>query len=189
MSRRPLSAIILCDRYDAEEFAAASLADDPAGRAAINRLTALLALEFAELILVGTRPLSLMAWDGLIVAPRGPSPTLLHGLQAGLAAARNPMALVVKAEMTELQPAVVDLLATAAEPRWEAVVPHPQGRPAPFPALYARSILPRIAVHLEKGIYSVATLAAKLRLRPLSDQKLRRADAALISFGKGAPTR
>lgn len=67
-------------------------------------------------------------------------------------------------------------------PRWDAVVPHTQGRPQPLHALYHRRCLPAVLAQLEAGHRRMDSFFAEVNVRRVDEADLRRIDPNLDSF-------
>jgi molybdopterin-guanine dinucleotide biosynthesis protein A len=178
----PLSAVILCDRHGADETVVEPWPVQSKGRRALNHLTTTLEPLVDDIVLVTCDPLSVFDRNGLIAAPQKPAPTLLEGLHTGLTLVRHSLALVAALDAPWVQGAVIELLRSAIQPRWEAILPQVADRTMPFPALYAKGCLHRIELHLQRGLTSMGDLLEKVRFRPVSAKKLRVADPRLRSF-------
>ena len=82
--------------------------------------------------------------------PGGQGP--LAGIEAGLAAARYPLAFVAAGDMPFLKESMVGyLLELLEETGVLAVVPRYRGKSHPLCAAYARVLLPRVGAALDKG--------------------------------------
>ena len=86
--------------------------------------------------------------------PGGQGP--LAGIEAGLAAARYPLALVAAGDLPFLTESMVGYLLERLEgPSVLAVVPRFHGRSHPLCAAYARVLLPRLSAALDSGTRAV----------------------------------
>ncbi len=93
--------------------------------------------------------------------PGGQGP--LAGLEAGLAAARNPLVFVAAGDMPFLPgPLVVYLLGRLERGGLCAVVPRYRGRMHPLCAAYHRGLLPRVGPALDGGVRAVHTFVESL---------------------------
>ena len=105
----------------------------------------------------------------------------LAGIQAGLAAARAPVGLVVGCDMPLLQGALLaELLCLAAG--HDLVVPLNEGLPEPLCAAYARTCLPAIEAQLAVGEYKVTSFYGQVQARFLQPEEWRRLDPDGLSF-------
>jgi molybdopterin-guanine dinucleotide biosynthesis protein A len=86
--------------------------------------------------------------------PGGQGP--LAGIEAGLAAARHPLAFVAAGDMPFLTESVVGHLLERLDRRGVlAVVPYYRGRTHPLCAAYAGALLPRVGKALDSGTRAV----------------------------------
>ena len=86
--------------------------------------------------------------------PGGQGP--LAGIEAGLAAARYPLAFVAAGDMPFLTESMVGYLLERLERSGVlAVVPRYQGRTHPLCAAYDRAMLPRVGAALDRGTRAV----------------------------------
>ncbi len=176
-----LSAVII-DRQAVDEPGADAWPSRPEGRRVLDRLYALVEHYTDDRVLVTRDPLAAFGWNGLIAAPEGAASSLLAALDTGLKMIRHPGAIVLALDAPWVQEGVIALLHSSLQPRWDAVLPEVGGRLMPFPAIYTRGCLHRIALHLGRGVTELHALLPKLRYRPISEKKLRLADPELKSF-------
>jgi molybdopterin-guanine dinucleotide biosynthesis protein A len=85
----------------------------------------------------------------------------LAGLEAGLATARNDVALAVACDMPYVTRELVEM-AVAASHGCDAAIPRIDGRPEPTCAAYRRSALPKITAALDAGRLKASDLAEEL---------------------------
>jgi molybdopterin-guanine dinucleotide biosynthesis protein A len=67
-------------------------------------------------------------------------------------------------------------------PRWDAIVPHTQGRPQPLHALYHPRCLPAVLAQLEAGRRRMDSFFAEVNVLRVDETDLRRIDPNLDSF-------
>jgi molybdopterin-guanine dinucleotide biosynthesis protein A len=112
----------------------------------------------------------------------------LGGLATGLAEI-DAWALCVACDMPLVAPRLFQFLMELAQecdegglPRWDAVVPHVEGRPQPLHALYHRRCLPAVIARLEEGQRRVDSFFAQVRVRTVTEDEVRILDPELWSF-------
>lgn len=116
------------------------------------------------------------------VADQVPGGGPLRGMQAGLTAANHPLVWVVACDLPDVQPALLAILAAAAD-GVDAVVPIVAGEPQGVCALYRRaSVLPVVERLLQQGRHSVKSLLGEINVRYLPEAELRPVDPELRSF-------
>lgn len=112
------------------------------------------------------------------VADRGP----LAGLDAGLAAARGGLAILVGGDQPSLVPALLDELllwldSAAGSRRLDAVVLAEDGRMRPLPAaLRVSTVRPAVSAMLEGEVLSLMGLFERLRVGTLEPERWRLLD-------------
>ncbi len=127
----------------------------------------------AEVLLVGGRPPP-SAPGRRVADPPGPR-CALRGLVAALGAAETARVLVVATDLPFLGEELV--LALAARPPAEVVVPEREGKLHPTCAIYRREgVLERARRHLEEGRLRLRGLLAELEVDVLPEPELRRVD-------------
>jgi len=119
----------------------------------IRRVQNALAGHCQEVLVVGGVRLEGVRWvGGERPGAQGP----LAGIEAGLAAARYPLAFVAAGDMPFLTESMVGyLLERLGRSEFLAVVPRYQSRIHPLCAAYARVLLPRVGEVLDRGTRAV----------------------------------
>jgi len=121
----------------------------------IRRVYASLAAGCREILVVGKQGVHLPG-ARRITGERSGGQGPLAGLEAGLAAARNPLVFVAAGDMPFLPESLVGYLLGRLEGGGAcAVVPRHCGRTHPLCAAYERGLLPRVASALDGGVRSV----------------------------------
>jgi molybdopterin-guanine dinucleotide biosynthesis protein A len=124
---------------------------------------------------------------GRVVADQYPGFGPLAGMQAGLSAAGNDLALVVAADMPFVNITLLRHLIDLA-PGYDGVVPNGRdprkhaGGLEPLHALYRRSCLPAIEKHLAANDRQVLCFFEDVRIRIIPDDEIRALDPDLLSF-------
>ena len=111
-----------------------------------------------------------------------PHAGVLPALRAALAAAREPLCLLVACDMPFLQPALLHRLVELAE-GYDVVIPHVEGQLQPMHAVYRRD---RCSVAIEdslaRGRRRMIAFLDAVRVRTVSEEEVRSLDPALRSF-------
>lgn len=181
--REPLSGIVLAGglgtRLGSDKAAAQA-----AGRSLLHWTVRALAAVADEIIVVARigqtlPPPGEHPWR--IVHDARPEAGPLAGIEAGLAAARHDLTLVVATDMPLLQPAL--LRAVAAGCRGvDLAMPVRDGRPEPLLAAYRRACLPLVSSLLDRDERRPRRLLDEAPSRRIAVDDLRAHDATLESF-------
>lgn len=86
----------------------------------------------------------------------------LAGIEAGLAAARNPLVFVAAGDMPFLSAALIEYLLSCLRPPTLAAVPLHGSRPHPLCAAYHRDLLPEVSAALDRRVRAVREFLAGL---------------------------
>jgi molybdopterin-guanine dinucleotide biosynthesis protein A len=116
-----------------------------------------------------------------LVADHYPGAGPLAGMHAGFIAARHPWVWVVACDLPDVEPGLLQLLASMAD-GIDAVVPIVDGEKQGLCALYRRDLAPRIEALLRRNVRSVRALLAAIGVCYLDEGELRRIDPELRSF-------
>ncbi len=111
-----------------------------------------------------------------------PHAGVLPALRAALAAAREPLCLLVACDMPFLQPALLHRLVELAE-GYDVVIPHVEGQPQPMHAVYRRDPC-RAAIEdsLARGQRRMIAFLDAVLVRTVSEEEVRLVDPAWLSF-------
>jgi molybdenum cofactor guanylyltransferase len=181
VSLHPCSAVIVAGDAERGLDMRPSLAQH-GERRALDRLMTTLEPLFDDIIIVAADPASCLDWNALIVSPHAGGNSVLEALHAGLFAARHPHALATWCRMPAPQPALIETLRRAVEPRWDAVVGCPGGKPALLPGIYSRRCLAALALHMAHNDHDVDRFLSRLHLTSIAEDDLRKSDPQLQSF-------
>lgn len=132
---------------------------------------AVLATVCDELIVVSNKPRSICLSGVQMVSDRFIGCGPLGGFEAGLAAARPEVCVVVGCDMPFIDAGSMRYIAQAAA-GFDAAVPFTNGRYQPLYACYQRSCLPLLRSQLQAGHYQLTELLAGLRIRSVSTEEL-----------------
>jgi molybdenum cofactor guanylyltransferase len=116
-----------------------------------------------------------------LVADSYPGAGPLAGMHAGFMAARHPWVWVIACDLPDVEPALLELLASMSD-GVDAVVPIVGGEMQGLCALYRRDLAPRIEALLQTNVHSVRALLNAIGVRYLDEGELRRVDPELRSF-------
>ncbi len=106
----------------------------------------------------------------------------LSGIYTGLLAARYSHSIVVGCDMPFINTGLFHFMAELA-PEFDAVVPRlSQAKVEPLHAVYAKSCLEKMKIHLEKNQLAVQGLLDELHLRHVEREECLRLDLGLMSF-------
>jgi molybdopterin-guanine dinucleotide biosynthesis protein A len=109
-----------------------------------------------EVIVVGGEGVAPLRGVRLVEGERPGGQGPLAGLEAGLAAARNPLVFVAAGDMPFLSGDLIGYLLERLEGRGvSAVVPRHRGGTHPLCAAYDREVLPRVRAALDGGVRSM----------------------------------
>jgi len=133
-----------------------------------------LAARCGEVLVVGGQGARLRGVPWIVgERPGGQGP--LAGLEAGLAAARNPLVFVAAGDMPFLPEALVGyLLGRLERGAAGAVVPRYRGRMHPLCAAYDRGLLPRVGSAFDGGVRAVRAFLEGLDEVEYVGEELRR---------------
>lgn len=158
------------------------------GTSLLRRVHDALATRCLEVLVVGNEGAHLQGVRRITdERPGGQGP--LAGLEAGLAAARNPLVFVAAGDMPFLPESLVGyLLRRLEESGTGAVVPRYRGGTHPLCAAYDRGLLPRVASALDGGVRSVRAFLEGLDEVEYVGEELRRfGDPDLYLMNVNAP--
>lgn len=95
----------------------------------------------------------------------------LGGLEAGLAAARHPLAFVCACDMPFLQERFVRHLVEQGAGPYDAIVPMVRGRYEPLCAVYSTRTLPTVRAMLAARDLKLQTLLERIRVRAVPESE------------------
>jgi len=158
------------------------------GVSILERLCALLAPRFAELLLVAKEPEPFAAlaadnppWQLALDALPGRSS--LTGIHTALTNASSEHVFITACDTPFLQPALLEALRNRLKPEDDVVLPQKaDGYFEPLCAFYSRRCLPHIAAQLAKGDHKIIRFFEQVRVNPLPPEELLAADPRMLSF-------
>ena len=122
------------------------------------------------------------AADWTVVADCFPGAGPVGGIVTALRTLGQGAHVVVACDMPFLHTDLLRLLLDAVSDEFDAVVPWPDSGPEPLCAVYRSTCLPLLETYLANGGRSARKALASLRMRPIPEIDLRRADPELESF-------
>jgi molybdopterin-guanine dinucleotide biosynthesis protein A len=152
------------------------------GRRLIDRIQAIFKELFAELILVTNQPLDHLDWDGKIVTDIFPIRSSLTGIHAGLFYASHPFAFFSACDTPFLQREVIEVVVEAIRQDVDVIVPKVEAGLEPLCAAYSRRCLEAVERHLQRQDLAIRKFFDRLRVRTISESRIRRIDPRLESF-------
>lgn len=156
----------------------------------IQRAATALSARCDEVMVVGSGGRCLPASVRRVCDERPGTQGPLAGVEAGLAAAKNPVALVAAGDMPFLEPGLIghllDRLVGSGAP---AVVPLHRGRVHPLCAAYSRDLLPLVRTALDGGVRAMREFLRTLdRVEYAQEPELRRfGDPELLLMNVNSP--
>lgn len=134
-----------------------------------------------ERILVSVSASTQLTLPGVEVVPDSyPGRGSLIGLASGLRAADEPV-LALAVDMPFLNLQLLQYL-TSLAPGWEAVVPRPGNFVEPLHAVYTPACLPVFEDQIRSGIMQILPAYARLRVRYVEVEELKRFDPTGLAF-------
>ena len=137
---------------------------------------------FPQILLVTRQP---EQYDGLpvrVVVDLYTARSSLTGIHAGLKHTDTDYALMVPCDAPFLKPELIRLLLGEIDAETDAIVPRVKGYYEPLCAIYARRCLSPIESQLDRGIYKITRFFDLIRLKIVPEEKIERADPAMLSF-------
>ena len=155
---------------------------DIGGQTILDRLLHTLRPLFQQILLVTRQPEDYIDLPVRIVKDVYTARSSLTGIHAGLKHADTDYALMVPCDAPFLQPELIRLLLGEIDPEVDAVVPRIKGYYEPLCAIYSRRCLAPIESQLDRGRFKITLFFDRIRLKTLSEEKIKRADPDLRSF-------
>jgi len=155
---------------------------------------------FPETMVVTNTPLAYLSCSSLIVTDIVSLRTPLAGLHAALSYAKTPYIFVTACDTPFLSTALISAILAQVNTRSDIVVPDTENGLQPLCAVYARACLPSIEHQLRQASAAapedtgetpgrvlnqglkILNFYDRVRVRKISEARLRRADPELLSF-------
>ena len=178
----PCSGVILAggrnSRFGGREKALIPLAGKPMIDHIIDAFDGL----FAEIIIVSNHPRHFIDRDTAIVTDLFAVRSSLTGIHAGLFYSRWEDVFICACDTPFIKPALIRTLLEARQEGIDLVVPQTADGLEPLCAVYTRNCLPSIENRLKRGDYRIRRFFDRVRVKHVSEKRLRPADPDLLSF-------
>jgi molybdopterin-guanine dinucleotide biosynthesis protein A len=178
----PCSGVILAggrnSRFGGREKALIPLAGKPMIDHIIDALDGL----FADLIIVSNHPQRYIDRDATIVTDLFEVRSSLTGIHAGLFYSRCDDVFICACDTPLIKPALVHTLLDARQGGIDLVVPKTADGLEPLCAVYAKKCLPTVENRLKRGDYRIRRFFNRIRVKHVSEKRLRPVDPDLLSF-------
>ncbi|MDL2274654.1 molybdenum cofactor guanylyltransferase [Desulfosarcina sp. OttesenSCG-928-G10] len=152
------------------------------GKRTLDRIMAVYAELFDQIILVTRTPEAYLDIDALIVTDHYPHSCALSGIHAGLFSAAHEHAFFAACDAPFIRPEVVACVLSHTDSGADVVVPCTDTGYQPLFAAYRKTCLPTITRKLDQNLVKVQRLFDALRTTSVSEKKLRAVDPNLVSF-------
>lgn len=135
-----------------------------------------------EMVIVTNTPLDYLRWDAVLATDLFDFRGSLVGIHAGLMSAGHEYAFVTACDTPFLKKEVIETIVEGIEDHLDVVVPETNEGVEPLCAVYSKRCLDVIERHLAQGQMVIKTIYNKLRVRTISEKRLRAVDPTLSSF-------
>ncbi|MGD9022637.1 MAG: molybdenum cofactor guanylyltransferase [Deltaproteobacteria bacterium] len=152
------------------------------GQAILDRLCHALEGLFHEVLLVSNDPFSYLSYDLQIVSDLFPIRSSLTGIHAGLFHTLTPHAFITACDTPFLKTALIRLLLDELDPKWDVIMPVTQDGHQPLCAIYSKRCIKPIERQLRDGDPRISSFFPKVRVKQITEARLRSADPDLLSF-------
>jgi molybdopterin-guanine dinucleotide biosynthesis protein A len=137
---------------------------------------------FNEIILVTNDPGPYLGWNLTIVTDIYPIRSSMTGVHAGLFYASNPHSFVAACDTPFLKKELVTTLLECVDRKTDLVLPQTSAGFEPLCAVYSKNCLKPIERCLEEGKLKIQRCLQHVRIKKISEDRLREADPDLVSF-------
>ncbi|MDJ0721427.1 MAG: molybdenum cofactor guanylyltransferase [Desulfobacterales bacterium] len=180
--RSPCTGVVLAgglnSRFGGREKALIPLA----GKAMIDHIIKAFDDLFDEIIIVSNQPQNHADRDATIVADLVDARSSLTGVHTALFYSRCDDVFICACDTPLVKTALIAALLNARQPGIDVVVPQTSDGLEPLCAVYARRCLEPIENRLKRGDYRIRRFFDRVRVKQVSDKRLRRVDPELLSF-------
>jgi molybdopterin-guanine dinucleotide biosynthesis protein A len=152
------------------------------GQRLIDRVQGVFNDLFEEVILVTNHPLQHLDFDGKIVTDIFPIRCSLTGIHAGLFYAAHPYAFFSACDTPFLQVPVIETVVGGIAEGVDVVIPQVEAGLEPLSAVYSKRCLQAVERQLNRGDLKIRNFFRKLRVKTISEPRLRALDPDLKSF-------
>lgn len=179
---RPCTGVILAggrnSRFGGREKALIPLA----GKPMIDHIIAAFDGLFAEVIIVSNQPRLYFDRDATIVTDLIDTRSSLTGIHAGLFYSLCNDVFICACDTPLIRPALIATLLDARQDGIDVVVPQTPSGLEPLCAVYAQRCLNPIEHRLKRGDYRIRRFFDRVRVKHVSEKRLRPTDPNLLSF-------
>ena len=180
--RSPCAGVVLAgglnSRFGGREKALIPLA----GKAMIDHIIQAFDDLFDEILIVSNQPRNHADRDATIVSDLLDARSSLTGIHAALFYSRCDDVFICACDTPLVKTALIATLLGARQPGIDVVVPQTPAGLEPLCAIYARRCLEPIENRLQRGDYRIRRFFDRVRVRQVSEKRLRRVDPELLSF-------
>src|SRR6056297_348078 len=152
------------------------------GRSLIGRIYDVMAALFSRITIVTNRPLDYIKWDAVITTDIFDKRSSLTGIHAGLFCLQTPYAFVCACDTPFLKKALVETVLAGVEDGLDVVVPETAKGLQPLCAVYSGRCLEVFERQLANEEFTIIKHFDRLRVKTISESKLRHSDPGLESF-------
>jgi molybdenum cofactor guanylyltransferase len=152
------------------------------GQTILDRLQAAFEGLFHEVLLVTKDPLKYLAWDLKIVTDLLPTRSSLTGIHAALFHVSTPHAFITACDTPFLKTGLIRILLDELEPKWDVVMPVTGQGSQPLCAIYSKRCIEPIEDQLRNGDPKILNFFSEIKVKEISEERLRVADPDLASF-------
>lgn len=137
---------------------------------------------FRDIILVTNDPLQYLEWDFQIVTDLVPLKGSLIGIHAGLFYSTTPYAFFAACDTPFLQKELIGTIVDALDPEFDVIIPETDQGLEPLCAIYSKACLKPIEQQLFGNVLKIQKFFQKVRVKKVSETRLRGIDPDLLSF-------
>ena len=137
---------------------------------------------FEEILLVTNDPLEYLSWDVTIVTDLFSIRSSLTGIHAGLFHSSAPHAFVTACDTPFLKEGLIRALLEELEPKWDVIIPVTEEGEQPLCAIYSKRCIKPIEYLLKNEDPRIIKFFPKVRVKEISETRLRTVDPDLASF-------
>ncbi|MDL2269513.1 molybdenum cofactor guanylyltransferase [Desulfosarcina sp. OttesenSCG-928-A07] len=152
------------------------------GKRSLDRIMAIYADLFDQMILVTRTPEAYIDFDGLIVTDHYACHSALNGIHAGLFAAKHDYAFFSACDAPFIKPELIACVLAHTDSGADVVVPETTMGYQPLFAAYRKTCLPVITRKLDQELLKVQRLFEMLKIQAVPEKTLRDRDPDLVSF-------
>ena len=180
--KKPITGVILAGGLNSRFNGVNKALIEIDGRTIIQRQYRLLKELFSEVIIVTNDPRTVIEFDCLIAVDLLSRRASLTGIHTGLFYASNDYVFICACDTPFLKRTLVEIITDATHMPNGVTMPATSAGLEPLCAVYAKKCLPLIERSVSLNQMKIQRVFGKKRIRPISEQKLRRADPELVSF-------